>query len=82
MLCLIKRESIVFLSFSSTLGTRCLPLNNEPGFFRPNLIGLNHVDLKYHPFMVSHSNGCCVYGNDLFTKTCFLKKKNKNVKSI
>ena len=51
-------------------------------FFRPNLIGLNHVDLKYYPFMVTHSNGCCVYGNDLFTKICVLKKKDKNVKSI
>ena len=44
---------IVLLSFSSSLATKCLFLNDEPCMVRPTLIDLNPVELKYYPFMIS-----------------------------
>ena len=40
---------------------------------RPNLSDLNHVELKYYPFMISldKCSGSCSL---LLPKTCFLKK--------
>ena len=44
---------IVLLSFSSSLATKCLFLNDEPCMVRPTLIRLNPVQLKYYPLMIS-----------------------------
>ena len=44
---------IVSLSFSSSLATKCLFLNDEPCMVRPTLLDLNPVELKYYPFMIS-----------------------------
>ena len=67
---------MVLLSFSSSLAhdlTKCLPLNDEPCKVRPTLIGLNPVELKYYPFMISLNNitGSC---NILSSKVCVPKE--------
>ena len=53
MFSLIKQVFIVLLSFSSSLATKCLFLNDEPYLIRPTLINLNPAELKYYPFMIS-----------------------------
>ena len=44
---------VVLLSFSVSLATKCLLLNDEPCMVRPTLINMNPVELKYYPFMIS-----------------------------
>ena len=53
MLSLIKQVFIVLFSFSESLATKCLSLNDEPCMLKPTLIDLNPVELKYYPFMIS-----------------------------
>ena len=54
MFSLIKQGFIVLiLSFSESLATKCLFLNDKPCMVRPILIDLNSVELKYYPFMIS-----------------------------
>ena len=44
---------IVLLSFSESLATKCLFLNDEQCMFRPTIIDLNLAELKYYPFIRS-----------------------------
>ena len=53
---LIKQLLILLLSFSSSLATKCLSLNDEPCMVRPTLIDLNTANLKYYPFVISFKN--------------------------
>ena len=53
MFSLIKEVFVVLLSFSVSLATKCLFLNDEPCMVRPTLINMNPVELKYYPFMIS-----------------------------
>ena len=53
MFSLIKEVFVVLLSFSVSLATKCLLLNDEPCMVRPTLINMNPVELKYYPFMIS-----------------------------
>ena len=53
MFSLIKKLYIVILSFSSSLATKCVSLNDEPCMIRLTLIDLNLVESKYYPFMIS-----------------------------
>ena len=53
MLSLIKQVSLVLLSFSEFLATKCLFLNDEASMVRPSFIDMNPVELKYYPFMIS-----------------------------
>ena len=46
MFSLIKQGFIVLLSFSSSLATQCLSLNDEPCMVRLTLIALSPVELK------------------------------------
>ena len=50
---LIKQVFIVLLSFSGSLESKCVSLNNEPCTIRPTLINLNPTELNYYPFMIS-----------------------------
>ena len=52
---------IALLSFSSSLATKCLSLNDEPCMIRPTLIDFNPVELKDYPFQNSlgKCNGSC-----------------------
>ena len=49
------------LSFSGSLATKCMSLNNEQCKTRPTLIDLYPVGLKYYTFMITldKSNGSC-----------------------
>ena len=65
---------IVLLSFSESLATKCLFLNDEPCMVRPAINDLNLVELKYCPFMISLdkcSGSCSV----LSPKYVFQKKQ-------
>ena len=53
MFTLIKQVFIVLLSFSSSLASKCVLLNDEPCMIRPTLIDLNPVGIKYYLFMIS-----------------------------
>ena len=44
----IKNMFIGLLSFSGSLATKCLLLNNEQCKTRPFLIDLNHAELTYY----------------------------------
>ena len=48
-----KQVFITLLTFSRSLATKCVSLNNESCMIRPFLIDLNPVELKYYPFMIS-----------------------------
>ena len=85
MFSLIKQVFIVLLSFSSSLTTKCLSLNDEPCMLRPTLFNLNPVKLKYYPLMVSLDkySGSCKSGSHLSTKICVLSKtKGTHIKAF
>ena len=44
---------IDLLCFSEFLAAKFLFLNDEPCMVRPTIIGLNSVEFKYYPFMIS-----------------------------
>ena len=71
---------VALLSFSKYLvrGQRkCLFLNAEPCMVRPTLIDLNHVELKYYPFMLS-LNKCTGSYNVSSPKIC-VPKETKDI---
>ena len=76
---------IVLLNFSSSLvrkKTKFLFLNYDPCMVGPSLINLNHVELKYYPFMISidkYSRSC----NAWYAKISVLKQaKDVNIKAF
>ena len=75
MLSLIKQVFIVLISFSESLATNCLFLDDEKCIVRPTLVDLNSVELKYYPFMISLDK-CTRSCNVLSPKICLLKKQN------
>ena len=78
---LIKQVFIVLLSFSESLATKCLLLNDEPCMVRPTIFDMNPVELKYS-FMIS-INKCTGICNVLSPKICFPKEtKGTNVKAF
>ena len=73
---------IVLLSFSKSLATECLFLNDEQSIVRPTLIDINPHELKYYPFMIS-LNKCAVSCNVLSLKICVPREtKTINVKAF
>ena len=68
------------MSFSESLATKYLSLNDESCMVRPSLIDLNPGELKYYPFKISlyECNGSC---NVLSSKISVARKtKEINVK--
>ena len=68
MFSLIKQMFIILSSFSSSLATKRVPLNDETWMIRPTPIDLNPVELKYYQFMIildrhdgSCNAQCCIY---------------------
>ena len=47
MFSLIKQVFIVLLSFSSSLATKCVSLNDQPYMVSSTFIDLNPVELRY-----------------------------------
>ena len=73
---------IVLLSFSTSLATKGLFLNDKPCSVRPTLIDLIPVKLKYYPFIIS-LNKCTGSCNVLSPKICLPKEtKYINVKAF
>ena len=82
MLSIIKQVFTILLSFSESLATKCLFLNDEPCMVRPTLIDMNSVELKYYPLMIS-LNKCTGSCNVLSPNICIPKEsKNINVKAF
>ena len=81
----MRQVFIVLLNFSESLGcyrTKCLFLIDEPLMFRPTLIDLNPVELKYYPFMISFDK-CTGSCNVLSPKICVPNEaKDINVKAF
>ena len=67
---LIKQVFITLLSFSESLTTKCVSLNNEPCMVRLTFIDLNSVELNFYRFVISldKCNGNCDVVDDLPTK--------------
>ena len=61
---------ITLLSFSDSLATRCVSLNNNSCLIRSTLVYLNPVELDYFPFIISlhKCTGSCNSADDLSTK--------------
>ena len=53
MLSFILKIFIGLLSFSGSLATKCMSLNNEQCQTRSFLIDLNSVELKYYPYIIT-----------------------------
>ena len=70
MLHLFNPIFVALLTFSESLATKCLSLNNEPCMVRPTLIDLNPIEINYYPFMISldKCNGSCNAADDLSIK--------------
>ena len=74
---------IALLSFSGSLATKYVSLNNEPYMMRPTLIDLKLAELNYYPFTITLDkyNGSCNVVDDLFTKISVpSERKDLNVK--
>ena len=79
---IIKQVFIVLLSFTESLVTKCLFLNDEPCMVRPTFIDMNPVGLKCYSFVIS-LNKCAAYCKVVSQKIPVLKEtKNKNVKAF
>ena len=81
MFSLIKQVFIVLLSFSISLArdqTKCLFLNDEPCIFRPILIDLNPVELKYYPFMINLDK--CTGSCKVCSPKTYIPKETKDIK--
>ena len=72
---------IVLISFSTSLVTKCLFLNDESCMVRPTLIDLNPVGLKYYSFMISLDK-CTRSCNVLSPKICVPKETKDICKNI
>ena len=68
---------IALLTFSESLATKYLFLNDEPCTVRPTLIDMNLIELKYYPFMIS-LNKCTGSCNVLSPKIC-LQNETKDI---
>ena len=49
---LIRQVFIALLSFSRSIATKCVSLNNEPCITRSTFIDLNPVELDYYLSMI------------------------------
>ena len=78
MFSVIKQVFIILLSFSSSLATKCVSLNDEPCIVRSTIIDLNPVELKCYPLIISldKCNGSC---NVLSPKICVSKDKCESI---
>ena len=82
MFTLIKQMFIALLSFTGSLATKCVSVNNEPCMTRPTLIDSNPIELNYYLFVINLDkfNGSCNVVDDLSTKISVpTKTKDVNV---
>ena len=74
MLSLIKQLFVALFSFSSSLATKCVSLNDEPCMVRPTLIDFSPIELNPFKIILDKCNGSC---NALSPKMCALKKTKR-----
>ena len=74
---LIEQVFIALLSFNRFWATKCVSSNDETCMSRLTLIGLNPVELNYHPFVISlvKSNGSCWWL--IYKNMCYEWKKRR-----
>ena len=77
MFSLIKQLSIVLLSFSESLATKLMFLNDEPCMVRPTVIDMNPVELKYYPFMISLNK--CTGSCNVLSPKIFAPKETTDI---
>ena len=67
----------VLLSFSGSLASKSISLNNEPCIERPNLINLKPIELNYYPIIIvlERCNGSCNTLDDSFDVICVPKSR-------
>ena len=68
---------IVLLSFSKSLATKCLLLNDEPCMIRPTLIDMSPVELKYYPFRISLNK--CTGSCNVLSPKIYIPKGTKYI---
>ena len=84
MFWLVKQEFIALLSFTRSLATKYIALNNEPCMTRPTVIDLNLI-VNYYPFLIclGKCNGSCKAIDELSMKICNpIQTKDVNVKVL
>ena len=66
----IKQVFMLLMSFSESLVSKCVPLNNDPCIVTPTFINLNTVEPNFFPFMISLNkcSGVCNVVDDLSKK--------------
>ena len=69
MFWLIKQAFMALLSFSESLATKCVSLDNEPCMTKSTLVDLNHIELDYYSFIMNldKCNGSCHVADNLYT---------------
>ena len=69
MFWLLKQVFIVLLSFSGSLATKFVSLNNEPLMIMVTFVDSNSIELNYYLFMISldKCNGSCNVVDNLST---------------
>ena len=69
MFWLLKQVFIVLLSFSGSLATKFVSLNNEPLMTMVTFVDSNSIELNYYLFMISldKCNGSCNVVDNLST---------------
>ena len=74
---LIKQFFIALLSFSKSLATKFVSLNNKPCMIRPFLVDVSPAELNYYPFMVSlgKCSGSSNAVDEFSTKICVQVKQ-------
>ena len=67
------------MTFSGSLATKCMSLNNEPYMVRPTHIYLNPIELNCYPFIISldKCNRSCNAVCNLYMKICFERDKRR-----
>ena len=84
MFSLIKQAIIALWSFSGSLPTKCVSLDNEPRIARPMLINLNPDNQRLCHYLVMFSlhrcNGSCNTFDDQSSRIC-VSNKTKDVNS-
>ena len=71
------------MTFSGSLATKCMSLNNEPYMVRSTHIYLNPIELNCYPFIISleKCNRSCNAVCNLYMKICVLSEtKDVNIK--
>ena len=77
MFSFIKQVFLVLLSFSSSLATKCVSLNDEPCIARPTLLDLNPVEIKYYSFRISLDK--CTGSCNVLSPKISIPKESKDI---